>query len=119
MAQTNVTDDENQKLLRELWCLAEFIRGVDCELIFLSAVNIFLSITALQGTLVACYVPFGIVVALTPQQGMALSVYLSRQFTATLLYLNSSLNPLLHCLKIREVRRAVKETLRQLFCRSS
>ncbi|CAH3169681.1 unnamed protein product, partial [Porites lobata] len=72
-----------------------------------------------QGTLVACYVPFGIVVALTPQQGMALSVYLSRQFTATLVYLNSSLNPLLYCLKIREVRRAVKETLRQLFCRSS
>ena len=312
MAQTNLTDDENQKPLRELWCSAEFIRGVDCELIFLSAVNIFLSITAflgntlilvalhretslhppskllyrnlaitdlcvgiiaeplavtyftsvvnerwdicyhanwakdfssytlcsvslltltaisvdrllalllglryrqvvtlrrtcitaigfwilpmvasstlfwnspirswcqymgtvlclvttifaytkiffslrhnqihvqnhvdqiepsqaislniarykkavysamwVQGTLVACYVPFGIVVALTPQQGMALSVYLSRQFTATLVYLNSSLNPLLYCLKIREVRRAVKETLRQLFCRSS
>ena len=72
-----------------------------------------------QGTLVACYVSFGIVVALTPQQRMALSVYLSRQFTATLVYLNSSLNPLLYCLKIREVRRAVKETLRQLFCRSS
>ena len=71
-----------------------------------------------QGTLVACYVPFGIVVAVTPQQGMALSVYLSRQFTATLVYLNSSLNPLLYCLKIREVRQAVKETLRQLLCRS-
>ena len=71
-----------------------------------------------QGTLVACYVPFGIVVALTPQLGMALSVYLSRQFTATLVYLNSSLNPLLYCLKIREVRQAVKETLRQLLCRS-
>ena len=36
MAQTNLTDDENQKPLRELWCSAEFIRGVDCELIFLS-----------------------------------------------------------------------------------
>ena len=312
MAQTNLTDDENQKPLRELWCSAEFIRGVDCELIFLSAVNIFLSITAflgntlilvalhketslhppskllyrnlaitdlcvgiivepltvtywtsvvnerwdicyhanwagsfssrtlcsvslltltaisvdrllalllglryrqvvtlrrtcitaigfwilpmvasstlfwnspirswcqymgtvlclvttifaytkiffslrhnqihvqnhvdqiepsqaislniarykkavysamwVQGTLVACYVPYVITVALTPQRRMTLSVYLSRQFTATLLYLNSSLNPLLYCLKIREVRRAVKETLRQLFCRSS
>ena len=312
MAQTNLTDDENQKPLRELWCSAEFIRGVDCELIFLSAVNIFLSFTAflgntlilvalhketslhppskllyrnlaitdlcvgiiveplfvtywtsvvnerwdicyytdragdysgsilcavslltvtaisvdrllalllglryrqvvtlrrtcitaigfwilpmvasstlfwnspirswcqymgtvlclvttifaytkiffslrhnqihvqnhvdqiepsqaislniarykkavysamwVQGTLVACYVPYVITVALTPQRRMTLSVYLSRQFTATLLYLNSSLNPLLYCLKIREVRRAVKETLRQLFCRSS
>ena len=312
MAQTNLTDDENQNPLRELWCSAEFIRGVDCELIFLSAVNIFLSITAflgntlilvalhketslhpqskllyrnlaitdlcvgiiveplyvtnwtsvvkerwdicyyslrtaafsgytlcvvsaltltaisvdrllalllglryrqvvtlrrtcitaigfwilpmvasstlfwnspirswcqymgtvlclvttifaytkiffslrhnqihvqnhvaqgqpsqaitlniaryrkavysalwVQGTLVACYLPFGIVVALTPQQGMTLSVYLVRQLTVTLVYLNSSLNPLLYCLKIREVRRAVKETVRQLFCRSS
>ena len=315
MAQTNLTDDENQKPLRELWCSAEFIRGVDCELIFLSAVNIFLSITAflgntlilvalhketslhpqskllyrnlaitdlcvgiigqplnvtywisvvterwnsnicynyglrgsrfsgytlcsvslltstaisvdrlfalllglryrqvvtlkrtciaaigfwilsivassasfwnplitswyqyigtalclvttifaytkiffslrhnqihvqnhvaqgqpsqaitlniaryrkavysalwVQGTLVACYLPFGIVVALTPQQGMTLSVYLVRQLTVTLVYLNSSLNPLLYCLKIREVRRTVKETVRQIFCRSS
>ena len=71
-----------------------------------------------QGTLVACYVPYAITEALTPQRGMTLSVYLFRQFTATLLFLNSSLNPLLYCLKIREVRQAVKETLRQLLCRS-
>ena len=49
MAQTNLTDDENQKPLRELGWSGEFIRGVDCELIFLSAVNIFLSITAFLG----------------------------------------------------------------------
>ena len=73
----------------------------------------------LQGTLVACYLPFGIVVALTPQQGMTLSVYLVRRFTVSLLYLNSSLNPFLYCWKIREVRQAVKKTLRQLFCLSS
>ena len=72
-----------------------------------------------QGTLVACYLPFGIVVALTPQQGMTLSVYLVRRFTVSLLYLNSSLNPFLYCWKIREVRQAVKKTLMQLFCRSS
>ena len=72
-----------------------------------------------QGTLVACYVPFGITVALTPQRGMTLSVYLVRRFTVALLYSNSSLNPLLYCWKMREVRQAVKETLRQLFCRSS
>ena len=72
-----------------------------------------------QGTLVACYLPFGIVVALTTQQGMTLSVYLVRRFTVSLLYLNSSLNPFLYCWKIREVRQAVKKTLRQLFCRSS
>ena len=49
MAQTNVTEDENQKTFMELFCLAEFIRGVDGELTFLSALNIFLSITAFLG----------------------------------------------------------------------
>ena len=66
--------------------------------------------------LVACKT---IVVALTPQRGMPLSSYLARNFAATIVYLNSSLNPFLYCWKIREVRQAVKETLRQLFCWSS
>ena len=69
-----------------------------------------------QVTLVVCYLPFGIAVALTPQRGMPLSSYLARNFAATILYLNSSLNPVLYCWRIREVRQAVKETLRQLFC---
>ena len=70
----------------------------------------------IQVTLVVCYLPFGIVVALTPQRGMPLSSYLARNFAVTIVYLNSSLNPLLYCWRIREVRQAVKETLRQLFC---
>ena len=69
-----------------------------------------------QVTLVICYLPFGIAVALTPQKEHGLSVYLARQFTSTLIFLNSSLNPLLYCWKIREVRQAVRETLRQLLC---
>ena len=72
-----------------------------------------------QVTLVVCYLPFGIAVALTPQRGMPLSSYLARNFAVTIVYLNSSLNPLLYCWRIREVRQAVKETLRQLFCWSS
>ena len=69
-----------------------------------------------QVTLVVCYVPLGIAVALTPQRGMPLSSYLAQTFAVTIVYLNSSLNPLLYCWRIREVRQAVKETLRQLFC---
>ena len=49
MAQTNFTDDENQKKFIELWCSAQFIRSVDGKLIFLSALNIFLSISAFLG----------------------------------------------------------------------
>ena len=71
-----------------------------------------------QGTLVICYLPQVIVAPLT-RRGVSLSSYRAWQFTTTLVYLNSSLNPMLYCWKIREVRQAVKVTLRQLFCRSS
>ena len=60
-----------------------------------------------QVTLVVCYLPYGIVVALTPQRGISLSTY-GREFARSLVYLNSSLNPLLYCWKIKEVRQAVK-----------
>ena len=66
-----------------------------------------------QVTLVVCYLPFGIATTI-PE--ISLSVYL---MTLTLLLLNSSLNPLLYCWKIREVRQAVKDTIRQLFSSSS
>ena len=75
-----------------------------------------------QVTLVACYLPFFITaIVLASQRGrrVSSSVWLASQFTATLVYLNSSFNPLLYGWKIREVRQAVKETLRQLFRLSS
>ena len=59
------------------------------------------------------------VLALTPQRGFSTSTYLTMQFTITLVFLNSSLNPLLYCWKIREVRQAVKEILRGLRCSSN
>ena len=69
-----------------------------------------------QGTLVICYLPYNVAVVLTPQRAMPLSMYLARNFTVSMVYFNSSLNPLLYCWKISEVRHAVKETLRQLSC---
>ena len=72
-----------------------------------------------QITLVVCYVPYNIASALTPQRGLSLSIYLALNYTATLVYLNSSLNPLLYCWKIREVRQAVKDTFRHLSCSSN
>ena len=68
-----------------------------------------------QVALVICYLPHGIAAALTPQRGEPLSTYVALQFTVTLVFLNSSLNPLLYCWKIPEVRQAVKETLQQLY----
>ena len=73
-----------------------------------------------QVALVVCYLPSIITSALSIPQGgqggVPLYSYIARQFTSTLVFLNSSLNPLIYCWKIREVREAVKETLRQFFC---
>ena len=64
-----------------------------------------------------CYLPFGmflIVGTLIERSGSLVIVTL---LTMTLLYLNSSLNPMLYCWKIREVRNAAKAILRNLgFC---
>ena len=68
-----------------------------------------------QLALVVCYLPNNIVVALEIQGKIPLAIYLTRQFTFTLVNLNSSLNPLVYCWKITEVRQAVKETLRHIF----
>ena len=72
-----------------------------------------------QGTLAICYLPYNVAVVLTPRRGMPILIYLATNFTFCMVLLNSSLNPLLYSWKIREVRQAVKETIRQLFCRSS
>ena len=53
MALENFTEEENHKTVQELFCSAEFVRGVKSELIFLSALNIFLSVPAfLRNTLI-------------------------------------------------------------------
>ena len=68
-----------------------------------------------QLTLVVCYLPFGIIEALLVQGDLPPTVYLSKAFALTLVYLNSSLNPILYCWKITEVRQAVKNSIRHLF----
>ena len=77
------------------------------------------SVLWVQLTVVACYLPRGIVELLVLQRGLSPSLLLVRYFTATLIFLNSSLNPILYCWKIREVRQAVKDTLRGFCCSSS
>ena len=69
------------------------------------------SISWVQLALVACYVPFGIVLVLYAD-GIENDV--AWIATSTFVYFNSSLNPILYCWKIREVRQAVKTILRQL-----
>ena len=71
-------------------------------------------------TLVACYLPYSIVTAIIVFRHK-LSPFIDNiwEICVILVCLNSSLNPLLYCWKIREVRQAAKNTIRQLLCLSN
>ena len=61
--------------------------------------------------LVVCNGPFVIMTVVKTIRGISPTLFVAEAFTATLVYLNSSLNPVLYCWKIKEVRMAVKDTL--------
>ena len=56
----------------------------------------------LQVTMVACYLPLGIVAVFSIKSLVSLSAFLASHYTATLVFINSSLNPILYCWKIKE-----------------
>ena len=73
----------------------------------------------LQMTLVACYLPFGIVVAIFAMTGLSTPYFdFAWDLSLSFLLLNSSLNPFLYCWKMKEVRQAVKNTLEKICCSS-
>ena len=82
--------------------------------------KIVLTIIWVQLATVACYLPFIITVITT----MFFNVSSNKAFRMTspwlitLLYLNSSLNPILYCWKIKDVRQQVKSTIHQFHCSS-
>ena len=70
-----------------------------------------------QLALVVCYVPqftMKIVISLSTKPFSNFFIFLG--MANVLLFLNSTLNPFLYCWKISEVRRAVKQTIRQAIC---
>ena len=77
------------------------------------------TIAWVQLSLVLCYFPSFIFFVL----GMATNSYrigsISYVRASTVVYFNSTLNPILFCWKIREVRQAVKTTVKQIRCFSS
>ena len=76
------------------------------------------SIAWLQFTLLVCYLPFIIVFMLSASKTIpaGASRIVCLRIAVSIIYLNSSLNPILYCWKIREVRKVVKDTIRQLIC---
>ena len=73
------------------------------------------SIAWVQLALVACYAPF-VISVIRSLSDYSVTTAIAFYLTTTFFYLNSSLNPLLYCWKIREVRQAVKATIRQFCC---
>jgi len=69
----------------------------------------------LFAALIICYLPFGLVLFVeTMLSQITEPVVITVYFGITLVYLNSTLNPLLYCWKIREVRHVVMKILRNL-----
>ena len=68
----------------------------------------------LQFTLIVCYLPLVILSGLYKEPCSSLNLAVS--YAITLVFLNSSLNPILYCWKIDEVRQAMKGTIRQILC---
>ena len=70
-----------------------------------------------QIILLACYLPFGILVNIFVVTGLNTPSFdLAWDVTFSMTMLNSTLNPFLYCWKIKEVRQAVKDTIKQFFC---
>ena len=74
------------------------------------------SIALVQLALVICYFPFIVFLILFYLRRIPPGIDLILcNCTATLVFLNSSLNPFLYCWRIKEIRQAVKATIRR-FC---
>ena len=71
----------------------------------------------LQLTLIACYLPDGVASAFVAGGKQSSSVSYAWIYATTLVLSNSSINPILYCWKLEEVRQAVKDTIRQVLCR--
>ena len=66
------------------------------------------------GAFLLCYVPFLGTVIAQIVQGYTLPVKISYEYTTNLVFLSSSLHPLLYCWRIREIRRAAKRATQRI-----
>ena len=68
--------------------------------------------------LVVCYVPF-IIIGLILRKKQTAPIVLAWRCAGTLLFFNSSLNPVLYCWKMSSVKTAMKENVRKICCNRS
>lgn len=77
------------------------------------------TVMCVEVTLVACYLPYSPVRALIFTHGSSPFLDVIWDTSVTLVYLNSSLNPIVYCWKTKEVRQEVKNAIRQFLCLST
>ena len=70
-----------------------------------------------QLALVVCYVPLSAVeIAIFLSKESSSNFIIIREIAIVFVFFNSTLNPFIYCWKISEVRRVVKQTIRQAIC---
>ena len=70
-----------------------------------------------QLALVVCYVPLSTVeIAIFLSKKSSSNFIIIREIAIVFVFFNSTLNPFIYCWKISEVRRVVKQTIRQAIC---
>ena len=65
---------------------------------------------------ILCYLPLFCILIVIHVRGINRIVKILRFLSATLIFMDSSLNPLLYCWKIREIRQVVLVVIARLFC---
>ena len=63
-----------------------------------------------------CYIPYFIFLILRDGHKTTAFTVLATEFAQTLIFLNSSLNPILYCWRLRDFRVAVKRTIAKIHC---
>ena len=67
----------------------------------------------------ACFLPYSIVIVILTTQRSSPLLDIIWELTATLVYFNASLNPIVYCWKMRQIKQLVKNTIRQILCLSN
>ena len=76
------------------------------------------SVAWIQFAMLACYCPYIVIVFLLQLGNIddSIEIRIADEFSLCLVFLNSSLNPVLYCWRIKDVRREVQNTIRKCLC---
>ena len=86
---------------------------------FIALIKSTVSIFYVYLLLLICYLPFFICTAVMRMYGSGIALKQFFLYSMTLVFINSSLNPVIYCWKMRHVRHAIMNTLRKMSRKSN